>query len=50
MNDKTKVANRVKSIDEEFDLIMLSDNEYFNDSIILLEQGFVLGMQRHGQL
>ena len=38
MHDKAKVENKIKAIDKEFNLIILSDNDYFNDSVILLKQ------------
>ena len=37
MNDKANVENKIKAIDKEFDLVLLSDNDYFNDSVILLK-------------
>ena len=37
MNDQEKIENKIKEIDETFDLILLADNDYFNDSIILLK-------------
>ena len=37
MNNRTKVYDKIKEIDETFDLILLADKEYINDSIILLK-------------
>ena len=37
MNDQEKIENKIKEIDETFDLILLADNDYFNDSIVLLK-------------
>ena len=32
-----KVEDKIKEIDETFDLILLADKDYINDSIILLK-------------
>ena len=37
MNDRLKVEDKIKEIDETFDLILLADKDYINDSIILLK-------------
>ena len=37
MDDRIRVMNKIKTIDETFDLILLADKDYFNDSIILLK-------------
>ena len=37
MNDRVKVEEKIKEIDETFDLILLADKDYINDSIILLK-------------
>ena len=37
MNDEDKVQKKIEEIDESFDLIVLADKEFFNDSIILLK-------------
>ena len=37
MNNRTKVYDKIKEIDQTFDLILLADKEYINDSIILLK-------------
>ena len=37
MHDRVKIEDKIKEIDETFDLILLADYYYFNDSIILLK-------------
>ena len=37
MHGRVKIEDKIKEIDETFDLILLADYYYFNDSIILLK-------------
>ena len=37
MDDRIRVMNKIKTIDETFHLILPADKEYFDDSIILLK-------------
>ena len=37
MNDRVKIEEKIKEIDKTFDLILLADKDYINDSIILLK-------------
>ena len=37
MNNRKKIYDKIKEIDEMFDLILIADKEYINDSIILLK-------------
>ena len=37
MKDKEKIQKKILDIDEMFDLILIADNDAFDDSIILLK-------------
>ena len=37
MHDQAKVKSKIQNIDKRFDLILLADEEFFDDSIILLK-------------
>ena len=37
MNDEDKIQKKIEEVDESFDLILLADKPFFQDSIILLK-------------